>query len=584
MTIEQLKQAASNGDTDAMVTLGKMLMTGKRVTQDPITGEKWLKQAARKKHPEALFTMAELLLDEGQTRLAITYLKRADKQKLSAAIKLLGHVYRGDYNPEIRDLKLARRYFLKYYDIDQIDALEPLLSLYDETLFKNPKTARAFLQAASDYGLLKAQYYLAEMVLEHDKDYLTAIELLENYYAATADAQAAKRLHTLYDPHDKTYPKCPEKNAVKAQAYLREAIAANRQIEGANFLHERPTYLPKNTVGIESYLNRLERRLKTSHAIDQTFAETLTRATFETELHLTIETISRIDATWTYRTKTVEKIESEKTVKRKKKVKKGRKTTGKVRVSEIIPITKKKTTMHEHEHKETLDKSYRALSLTHLEVASLHHLLTELESHQGRFHFESVPTERAIKATLRKQLLGRFKAPKKAKQVRLNFNFDYVYILKPHLKIQYVHGDNMYQETVDLSDEQLSYTVPFPLEAHCAKQLKKFKQKQSTRIRNQRFFSVLSGGLSAVLLYRLGQRLTIDLGFFLDGLAVIMGGFIAYLLYRLTRFKSLTDSKFIDHYDTDDFTLLQSALRKQTLKMGFVVIIALALSIALVLI
>ncbi|TVP94519.1 MAG: sel1 repeat family protein [Acholeplasmatales bacterium] len=577
MELEQLKHAASHGDVDAMVALGKMLMAGKKVSYDPMSGEKWLKKAARKKHPEALFLMGQHMLETHQSHLAITYLKRAERKGSSAAIKLLGHVYRGDFDSELRAPRKAGRYFRKYYTIDKFDALEPLLSLYDDTLFQNVKRARSFLEEARDYGLLKAQYHLACLILKHDKDYAKSIDLLENYYAATADAHAAKLLHALYDPKDKTYPKCPLKNAARAEEYLRQAIAADSQLEGTTFIHERPTYLPKHTIGVETFLNRALRRMKTSLAIEQTFAESLTREHFDTELRFVVDTISRVDATWSYRVKTVHTTHEEKTVQRKKKVKKGLKTTGTVKVTETVPIKKTQTTFIEHEHKETLDKSYRALTLTHQAVASLHHILTHLESMRGRFAFSAVPTEHALKNALHKRLLNRFKAPRGAKKVKVSFAFDYVYVLKPELTVRYVHGDTVFEHAVDLTDEQLSYTLPFPLDAPCAKKVRRFDIKQRALQKNQRFFSALAGVFVAIVLYRLFQGVTDRIGYALDVVVVIAGGLTAIGVYRLTRFERLQTLFYVDQYDADDFSRLKQRVRSQTLRLLLAVAIVLVL-------
>ena len=90
------KTAAQNGDTEAQVLVGHILMRGETGVVDYVSAASWFKKAAMKDHPDALVALAEMSLRSqgGLTpSQAVPWLERAAALGRKDAMRVLADVY-----------------------------------------------------------------------------------------------------------------------------------------------------------------------------------------------------------------------------------------------------------------------------------------------------------------------------------------------------------------------------------------------------------------------------------------------------------------------------------------------------------
>lgn len=90
------KTAAQNGDTEAQVLVGHILMRGETGVVDYVSAASWFKKAALKDHPDALVALAEMSLRSqgGLTpSQAVPWLERAAALGRKDAMRVLADVY-----------------------------------------------------------------------------------------------------------------------------------------------------------------------------------------------------------------------------------------------------------------------------------------------------------------------------------------------------------------------------------------------------------------------------------------------------------------------------------------------------------
>ncbi|MFU8785600.1 MAG: tetratricopeptide repeat protein [Candidatus Izemoplasmataceae bacterium] len=115
MDLKLLTKKANRGSKDHQFLLGMRYLKGTDCMEDKLTAEKWFKKAAKKNHKEALYHMGHLKIDQEEYKLAFTYFKKSAKHKFFSAYKMLGYLYKGDYDLDLQDIKKSRESFYKYY-------------------------------------------------------------------------------------------------------------------------------------------------------------------------------------------------------------------------------------------------------------------------------------------------------------------------------------------------------------------------------------------------------------------------------------------------------------------------------------
>ncbi len=586
MDLNELKHKASKGKKEAQFELGMRFLEGNDVPQDNHDAEKWFKHAAKKNHPEALYQLGLIKLEQEDYTIALNSFTKAIKRKYDLAYKPLGSIYKGSYDPHLENKKEAAKMFYGYYQYDKYDALEPLLSVFDQSVFKNSTEAHTFLKEAIDFGLVKAKYYLGLMYLTDAKykDYPKALDFLESYYAATADVNAAKELYYLYAPQENKYPGFKMKEPHKAREFLRYIIEGNGILEGTEFIHEQGVYLPKNYHPVKQYLEKTLSRMKTSLAIDETFSKTVTLDTFDITVKFELETIYNYHANITYKERKIEKEIEEKEVVKKQTVRKGFKKTGSVKVPRTIRKIKKIKTWEDRDVTLEKDDMEHTL-LKYMRFDSLSELMRALGNEQYVFEFEKPPHQDNLKALIEKRISQHFQKPKRAKKIKKDFSYEYAYLVKPQLDVHYKFQKQSFTQIIDLSNESQIDDMLFPLERRFERILGRFLRKQSMLTINQRVIAVLFALIIPFTLYNVYHEYLSEISiiawfytlYIYQSLSVLLGLVIGYFTYTLFKANPIKRSTYIRNYDDTTIEVVKSMHRRNAFKVNLKFLILLLL-------
>ncbi|MFW6319792.1 MAG: tetratricopeptide repeat protein [Bacillota bacterium] len=479
MELKAIKKKALRGKKDAQFELGMRFLRGTDVSKDEDEAEKWFKHAAKKDHPDALYQLALLKMDNEEYTLAESFLRRAVKKGFQKAYKPLGAIYKGSFDPSLEDKQEASKMLYKYYLYDNYDGLEPLLSVYTKDVFPSIKQAHHFLQEAMNFGLIKAKFHLALMYLTEKKyeDIGQALDYLESYYAATADVNAARELYYLYAPKENKYPKAKEKDPSRAREFLKRTLEGNGMLEGTEFIGTYGLYLPKQMMPVETYIEKMIKRMKTSLAIDQDFSSVVSRDTFDISLRFDIDTVYDYTATITYKQKVIEKEIIEKEVTKKQTVRKGLKKTGTVKIPKIIRKVKK----HKHWEDKELPLSESNIENhidTHIRYDSIREILARLKSLEYMFEFSNVTEQTELKKTIEHVINAQFKKPKRSKKIKKDYSYQFIYQATPKIHVEYSYQKEKFKQDIDLSNAEKVDDLIFPLDKYFSKILKRFIWRQ----------------------------------------------------------------------------------------------------------
>ena len=151
-----VERANKQGDPVSMVLAGELLSQGYGVRQDAAAAQKWYEAAAAKGNPDALFTLASILMTSSSVTNkdeAVGMFRKAAEAGSSRAAYNLGLIYlQGQVAP--REPAIAADWFRRAADEDQPDALYALATLYRDGngVPKDPIEAARLLQRASELG------------------------------------------------------------------------------------------------------------------------------------------------------------------------------------------------------------------------------------------------------------------------------------------------------------------------------------------------------------------------------------------------------------------------------------------------
>ncbi len=580
MDINRLKRMATKGKKDAQYELGKRFLTGKDVLQDIHEAEKWFKMAAKKNHAESLYELGIIKCAQHDVDLALNYLNKALKQKFKKAYKPLGEIYRGDFDPNIEDKRKAAECFHAYYQYDKYDGLEPLISTFTKDVFKNIKKTHTFLKEAMEYGLVKAKYHLGLLYLTEKKvlNPQKGLELLESYYDATADVNAAKELYYLFAPNETKYPAFKAKEPHKAKEYLRFVIEGDGVLAGTEFIQEHGVHVPLARVPVDHYLEKNVNRMKTSLAIDETFSKTVSIDTFDVSLSFEMETLYDYEASVTYKERVVEEETIEKEVQKKQAVRKGLKKTGTVKIPKKVTKVKKHKSWEDREipieHKEI-----EAREGSVVRFDSLREMMHGLGNHHYPFEFGDTPDQEAMRKTIEARIDASLDMPKKVKKVKKDFSFRSLVIAKPAIRVRYQYKNATFDQTVDLSNKEKLDDLRFPLNRPFAKTLRRFKRRQRAHKLNQSTITLLWVLLWPASLYHLQIAYLEDrfadstiFNFAFDyyliaGLGLILGIVTGLFFRKFLHTTTMTEAAFIRHYDDATFEMVKERNRKNASRM-----------------
>ncbi len=580
MDITRLKRLATKGKKDAQHELGKCFLTGKDVMQDIHEAEKWFKMAAKKNHAESLYELGVIKCAQHDIDLALNYLNKALKQKLSKAYRPLGEIYRGDFDPNIEDKRKAAECFYAYYRYDKYDGLEPLLSTFSKDVFKNIKHTHRFLKEAMDYGLVKAKYHLGLLYLTEKKvlNPTKGLELLEGYYDATADVNAAKELYYLFAPSETKYPAFKAKEPHKAKEYLRFVIEGDGVLTGTEFIQEHGVHVPLNRVPVNHYLEKNVNRMRTSLAIDETFSKTVSIDTFDVSLAFDMETLYDYEATIAYKERVIEEEIIEKEVQKKQAVRKGLKKTGTVKIPKTIKKTKKHKSWEDREvpleHKEIEAKEGSVVRYD-----SLREMMHGLGNHHYPFEFGDTPDQEAMRKTVEARIDAQLDLPKKIKKLKKDFSFRSLVIAKPKIHVHYQYKNTAFDQIVDLSDKDALDDLRFPLNKSFARTLRRFNRRQRGHKLNQAFITFLWVLLWPASLYHLqiayladrfadSTIFTFAFDYYLiAGLGLIIGIVTGLFFRKFLRTTTIEEADFIRHYDDATLEIVKERNRKNASRM-----------------
>lgn len=587
MDFDALRNRAMKRDIEAQVELGKHLLK-RNTPHDNAEAEKWLKRAALKKHPEALFQMGIIRLEALEAERACHYFEKAYKKGMKLAAKYLAMIYRGDIDPSIHDEVKANTMMLNYYRYDRYDALEPLINQYTPEGFKPTKETKTFLEEAKDYGLLKAKYHLAmlHLTVPKFKDLQKAVHLLESYFEATADTQAARVLYQLYAPGIDTYADFKATDAKKAAFYLKHTIDEGADVHEAAFIKHHDVYLPHDTSPLEPYIDHQLERMRRSLAADADFAESVNRDDFSTQLHYHIETIVDYDATITYRIKEVTEDVVEREVEKKRVVKKGFKKTGTVKVPERITKVKKHKQNVERTKKIASDQNIERLHHYAKRIDDFPHLVETTKAHNASITFDQPLEDSAVKAMVENTIKTRFKKPRKARRVKREFTFSHAIRLRPIAHISHAFLGRTYAIDVPLTNSDLP-NIPFPLDKGFAQTLRKFTKAQRATRRNHQFAHLMLALGPAWFVHQLFHHLTLSA--WLEQLhtqaiiffsTLLLSSIFSVWLYKKIPFKRIEADAFITYYDDNNIEALKPKRTKQLLIIAIKFISGLAFFIA----
>ncbi|MFW5841660.1 MAG: tetratricopeptide repeat protein [Bacillota bacterium] len=572
MELKTIKKKALRGKKDAQFDLGMRFLRGHEVSKDEDEAEKWFKHAAKKDHPEALYQLALLKIDNEEYKLAESFLRRAVKKGFPKAYKPLGAIYKGSFDPSLEDKHQASLMLYNYYDYDNYDGLDPLLSVYKKDVFPSIKHAHAFLEEAMNFGLIKAKFHLALLYLTEKKyeDIGQALDYLEDYYAATADVNAAKELYYLYAPKENKYPKAKEKDPARAREFLKRTLEGNGMLEGTEFVGTYGLYLPKQMMPVETYIEKMIKRMKTSLAIDQDFSSVVTRDTFDISLRFDIETIYDYNATISYKQKVIEKEIIEKEITKKQTVRKGLKKTGSVKIPKIIRKVKK--------HKHWEDKEYPLSESnieehldTHIRYDSIKEVLARLKSLEYIFEFSNVTEQAELKKTIEHVINAQFKKPKRSKKIKKDYSYQFIYLATPKIHVEFNHQKEQFKQDIDLSNAEHVEDLIFPLDKYFSKIHNRFLWRQGFLKQNHLIFSLLMALLIPLALIQSYTMYLSNVSFIstlfniyvYHGLSIIIGLLIGYGLYKILNPDKVSSSQFIRWYDDADNEQIKRTRRMQ---------------------
>jgi TPR repeat protein len=559
MELKQLTKKANKGSKDHQFMLGMRYLKGKDIMQDVHQAEKWLKKACKKNHPEALYQMGLIKIDQEAYKLAFTYTLKACKHKFFSAYKLLGTFYRGDYDETLKDIKKAQEAFYAYYKHDKYEGLEPLLSVYDYNTFKSSKKSYQFLKESMEFGLIKAKFHLAILFL-NDKKYLNydqALAYLESYYEATADVNAARELYYLYSPKETVYKHFKHKDEEKARLYLRDTITKDGVLAGTEFISTKGVYYPEHYYGANSYLEKQLLRMKTSLAIDQSFSQIVSLNTFDITMHYNVETVYDYQAKIKYKKKITEEEIIEKTIEKKQTVKKGLKKTGTVKIPTTVKETKKHKKWVEEETDFNETGRIEQVTTSHHQALSLKELAETLESTDYVFDITEPNDAKTLEKAIHKEIKKAFKKPKKSKKIKREMTFDYIYKVEPVLEITYTFKHKTYHDIINLSDKENTKGLSFPLEKSFEKELKRFMRKQNSLDMSNWILSILwyAGffvtflSIYPIFFSGVGFIKTLHDYFIYQALSAGISFLIAYFIHKIIKVNPITKDEYITHYD-----------------------------------
>lgn len=113
--VEQIHEAAGQGDVNSQFELGQMYEKGTKVRKNENTARQWYRLAAEQGHVSAQFNLGLLMQDKNVAE-SLKWLLEADLRGHNSAALHLGRIYAGGGVEMLKDVKAAVKWFLKAAD------------------------------------------------------------------------------------------------------------------------------------------------------------------------------------------------------------------------------------------------------------------------------------------------------------------------------------------------------------------------------------------------------------------------------------------------------------------------------------